>query len=605
VSLGTHRSLAELFLARVEQAPDKRAFSVPAPESYLELTWEQTRRRAFAIAGALVAAGLERGECCAILSSTRIEWILTDFGILCAGGATATLYPASTPDDCAYILENSAARWIFVEDLAQLEKLAPLRAKLSSLVQVVVFEGECPDPDVAVSLAEFEARGEEFNLEHPGRVERIARMLGGDDLATLIYTSGTTGRPKGVELTHDCWLAAGETIEHTQIVSPGDLQYMWLPLSHAFGKLLVAAQLAIGFESAIDGRIPHMMDNLPRVRPTFMAAAPRIFEKIYNRVVATAEHAGALRYAIFRWAVHIGRRISRLRQTGQEPGPFLSLQHRLAERLVFAPLRDRFGGRFRFFVSGSAPLSVEIAEFFHAAGLLIIEGYGLTESSAVGASNTLTRYRFGTVGQVHSTIQARIAEDGELLLKGRPIMRGYRGLPDETAEVLDADGWLHTGDIAEIESDGFVRITDRKKDLIKTSGGKYVAPQKLEGGLKARCPYISQVTIHGNNRNYCSALVTLDPDSIQPWAKERGLEGLSAEQLVARPEVVQLIERAVADLNASLASYETIKRFAILPRDFSVESGELTPSLKIKRRVVEEHYRDILDSFYAGSIRSV
>jgi len=607
LTLGSARSLAELFLARVEDAPDALAFTYPSGDDFASMAWRQSQQRVFALAGALLDMGLERGDRCAILSSTRIEWVLADLAILCAGGATTTVYPASTAPECAYILGNSAARLVFVEDEVQLAKILEVQGELPNLKRVVMIEGKSPhgtEPQV-MPLETFIAAGQRYIQKHPDSVEAAARHLGPDDLATLIYTSGTTGEPKGVELTHDCWLAAAEAIDQLDIVHPSDLNYLWLPLSHSFGKLLLAAQLRVGFQSVIDGRIPQLMDNLPRLRPTFMAAAPRIFEKMYNRIIATAENAGGLRYRIFRWAVGVGRQISHLRQDGQEPSSWLQLQYRLADRLVFAQLRERFGGRFRFFVSGSAPLAREIGEFFDAAGLLIIEGYGLTESSAVGASCTLKQFRFGTVGKPHAPISARIADDGELLLKGRPIMRGYHGLPEQTREVLDADGWLRTGDIAEFDERGMLRITDRKKDLIKTSGGKYVAPQKLENKLKSSCPYISNVLVHGNNRNFCSALVTLDLESLVSWRKEHGLDQLKDEALCENQSVIAMVERAVDTLNAQLSSYETIKRFAILPSDFTVESGELTPSLKVKRRVVEQKHRALLDSFYRGSISGV
>jgi long-chain acyl-CoA synthetase len=362
----------------------------------------------------------------------------------------------------------------------------------------------------------------------------------------------------------------------------------------------------VGFSTTVDGRIPKLVENLAEIRPTFMGAPPRIFEKVYNKIVTGAQEGGGLKWRIFSWAVGVGRKVSALRQKRQEPSGLLAVQHRVADKLVFSKLKERFGGRIRFFISGSAPLSREMAEFFHAADLLILEGYGLTESSAASCVNRPDTFIFGSVGQPLPGVEVKIAEeDGEILLRGRGIMRGYRNKPEETKETLTDDGWLRTGDIGELLPTGHVRITDRKKDLIKTSGGKYVAPQHIEGKLKSLCPYLSQVLVHGNNRNYCSALVTLDEESTKGWAEEHGLSGKSAAELAKHPDMQAAVQDAVNRLNKDLASYETIKRWSILPKDLSVEEGELTASMKVKRKAVEQKYKDVLDSFYEGSLKNV
>ncbi len=601
MSFDDARSLADLFLRRVALAPEDTAFAYPEGDGFRALSWRQTAQRAFAIAAGLRALGVAPGSCCAILSNTRLEWVLADLGITCAGAVTATVYPASTPDECAYILADSGCVAVFVEDRIQLAKLANVRARVPQLRAVVLIEGarEPGDGDDLLPLAELEARGAAQERAQPGEIERTARALGPRDLATRIYTSGTTGTPKGVELEHECWLGVADGIDSLCILRARDHQYLWLPLSHAFGKLLVAAQFRIGFSSSVDGRIPKLMENLERVRPTFMAAPPRIFEKLHGRVVLGAQQGGRLRAALFGWAMAVGRRVSVRRQAQRGLGPLLGLQRAIADRLVYSRLRARFGGRLRYFVSGSAPLSAEIGEFFDAMGLLILEGYGLTECGGAASVNRPEEFRFGTVGRVLKGVEYKLAEDGELLLRGRTLMRGYRNLPTETAEVLDAEGWLHTGDIASADELGRLAITDRKKDLIKTSGGKYVAPNKLESRLKSLSPYISQVVVHGDRRNFCSALITLDADTIAGWQKEHGLEGLSYAELTRHTEAIELVQQAVDDLNATLASYETIKRFVLLSRDLTVEEGELTPSMKVKRRVVEQKNRALLDSMYA------
>ncbi len=463
---------------------------------------------------------------------------------------------------------------------------------------MIVFDGPASDDGWVIDLAALMARGRERLAADPEAFERTARAVRPDQLATLIYTSGTTGRPKGVELTHDCWVYEAEGIAALGLLGEDDVQFLWLPLAHSFGKVLEAAQLAVGFRTAIDGRVDRIVDNLAAVRPTFVAAVPRIFEKVRARILAGAESGSAVKRRLFAWAMGVGQRVSALRQAGAGPRGALRWQHALAHRLVFSKIQARFGGRLRFFISGSAPLSKDLAEFFHAAGVLILEGYGLTETSAATFFNRPDAYRFGTVGRPLPGTEVRLApEDNEVLVRGRGVMRGYHHMPEATADCLTADGWLRTGDIGALD-DGFLRITDRKKDLIKTSGGKYVAPQALESRLKLACPYVSQVLVHGNNRHYCTALVALDPEAIAAWSRETGLGDLAYDDLVRHERVHALVAEHVARLNRELASFETLKRFAILPADLSVESGDLTPSLKLKRKAVEARYGALLDSLY-------
>ena len=589
----SHPSLAHLFLHRVEQTPDKVAFTYPdAEDQWQRLTWAETRQRVEAIARALRARGLGDEQRAGILSTTRIEWILADLGILCAGGATTTIYPSNTAEECAYILKDSDTRVVFVEDDSQVTKLREVRDQLPNLGLVVIFDGRA-DGDWVVRLEDLEAQGAALAKADEGDAfQAVVDGISPDRLATLIYTSGTTGQPKGVELIHDCWVFEGEAMIASNVFREDDLQFLWLPMSHSFGKVLEVACLQIGFTTAVDGRIPRIVDNLAVVRPTFMAAAPRIFEKVYNRVVTGAEDAGGLRLRIFRWALAVGRQVSALRQNGKEPSGLLALQNAIADRLVFSKLRGRFGGRVRFFISGSAPLSREMAEFFHACNVLICEGYGLTESSAASCVNLPHQFKFGTVGPALPGIEVKIAEgNGEILLRGRGVMRGYHNLPEQTADTLDSEGWLHTGDVGELDDDGMLKITDRIKDLIKTSGGKYVAPQEIEGKLKAACPYVEHVLVHGNARNFCSALVTLDADSMATVEEDVDIDAI--------------VQAAIDQVNGTMPSYATLKKFQIVPEPFTVEGGELTASLKVKRKVVEAKYGTVLDGFYKGALKSV
>lgn len=596
------QSVGQLFLWRVAQSPDREAFRKPEGDGWRSYTWAQTLDEVRVVSAGLRALGVQNEDRVAILSGTRLEWVFADLGILCAAGATTTIYPSSKGDECAYILKDCGARFLIAENLDQAEKIRKIRGECPALEKVITMEG-AGDGDFVITWADLAEKGKAWLAANAGEFEAVATSPGTASLATLIYTSGTTGNPKGVELTHDCWLYEGECIDAVKIISQEDVQYFWLPLAHSFGKVMEMAQLRIGFATAIDGRIEKIIDNLAAVQPTFMCAVPRIFEKVYNRVVGQAKEGGGLRYSIFNWALGVGKAASKVRQEGGEPGGLLGLQLAIANRLVFSKLQARFGGRMKFMISGSAPLSREMAEFFHAAGLLICEGYGLTETSAASFVNLPQKYRFGTVGFPLPGTELRIApEDGEILIKGRGVMRGYHGMAEATAECLGADGWFKTGDIGEVDKDGFLRITDRKKDLIKTSGGKYVAPQALEGKMKALCPYVSQLVVHGDNRNFCSALVAVDPEAITKWANDNGLTGKSYAEITADAKTHTMIEGYIAQLNKELPSYSTIKRFAILPKDLSVEDGELTPSQKLKRKFVEKKYKAILDDFYTGAM---
>jgi long-chain acyl-CoA synthetase len=592
-------SVGRMFLDRVEATPDVEAYRYPRDGEWMSLSWAEAKDRIWAISAGLISLGIEAEQRVAIASSTRIEWILADLGINCAGAATTTVYPNTAADDVGYILSDSGSRVVFAENHTQAAKVLEHRAKLDDLVKIVVFDGES-DGDLLITLADLEDMGAALLAERPNAVDDAVAAIEPEHLATLIYTSGTTGRPKGVRLVNDNWVYEGVAVEALNILSIDDLQYLWLPLSHSFGKALEMLQLRIGFASAVDGDLDRIVDNLGVIKPTFMAGAPRIFEKVHARVTTGVEAEGGAKAKIFGWAFGVGAKVSKLRQQGKEPSGALAFQHRLADKLVFSKIRDRFGGRVRFFISGSAALSKDIAEWFHAAGVVVAEGYGLTESSAATFVNRPEDVRFGTVGPPMPDTEVKIADDGEVLVKGPGIMRGYHGLAEQTAEVLGADGWLHTGDIGEVE-DGYLRITDRKKDLIKTSGGKYVAPQKVEVVFKAVCPYASQIVVHGDKRNYCTALITLDPDAMETWAEHNDHSGRAYEEIVALPEVREMISGHVDELNSRLERWETIKKFEILPHDLTVENGGLTPSMKVKRKAVEATYMEILDSMYESA----
>jgi long-chain acyl-CoA synthetase len=607
--MGSHpefKNLAELIHWRVAETPDKDAFYAPDGEDWRTYSWSEVGDRVSAIAAGLRAIGIEDEARVGILASTRVEWIFCDMGILCAGGATSTIYPSNTPEECAYIIIDSGTVALFAENDDQVAKILETRDTVPGLVTVINLDGHGSEDGFVITLSQLEEKGRAWLADNAKGLVEVAERLDASMLATLIYTSGTTGMPKGVELLHDCWLYTGKAMHDLGFLTPSDKQYLWLPMSHSFGKVLETALIYTGIPTAIDGRIDRIVANLSVLEPTFMAAAPRIFEKVYNKVVTGAQEGGGIKFGIFRWSIGVGQAASKVRQAGGEPSGFLALKYKIADKLVFSKLRSIFGGKIRFFISGSAPLSREMAEFFHAANMLILEGYGLTESSAASFVNRPDKYAFGTVGQALPGTEVKLdPADGEILMKSRGIMRGYYNQPEKTAETLTEDGWLRTGDIGEITKAGMLKITDRKKDLIKTSGGKYVAPQNLEGSLKALSPFISQVLVHGNKRNYCTALITLDADSIQGWADDNGLADRSYAEISTDPRAHALIEPFIEKLNENLARYETIKKFALLPVDFSIETGELTPSMKVKRKVVESKYMDTLDAFYKGAMAEI
>jgi long-chain acyl-CoA synthetase len=598
-------SVARMLTDRVAATPDAEAFRWPdsGDTGWESITWGRLGERVTEHAAGLLALGLRPEQRVIVYSATRVEWVLADLAVNVAAGATTTVYPSSQPEDVLHIVADSGAVIAFAEDEAKAAVLRELADRTPDLAYVVLLEGSSADGR-ELSLDDLAERGRTLLAENPSAVEDTVAAIEPENLATLIYTSGTTGRPKGVRLVQDNWTYEGAAIERLGILRPDDLQYLWLPLSHSFGKVLLAAQLQIGFASAVDGRIDKIVDNLAVVRPTFMAGAPRVFEKVHNRVIATVEAEGGIKAKLFAKAFETGRKHSAVLQRGGTPGPALRVAYAGADKVVLSKLRDRFGGRIRLFVSGSAPLSRDVAEWFHAAGLLVAEGYGMTESSAATTVNLPHRYRFGTVGPALPGTELRIAEDGELLVRGPGVMRGYHGLDEATAEALDADGWLHTGDIGEVDADGFLRITDRKKDLIKTSGGKYVAPGPIETSFPVLCGLASQFIVHGDGRNYVTALVTLDPDALRQWAETNGVAERDPAALARRDDVRAVVAAGVKELNAGLNRWETIKDFRILDHDLTVESGELTPSLKLKRRVVEQRYRSVLDEMYAANQRS-
>jgi len=600
------KNLSELIANRAAATPGAPAFMSKRGGRWQTSTWQDVYERAQELAHGLLSLGMQPGDRVAIIGNTREEWSLCDFGLLLAGGVTVPVYPSSLKDTVTFILRDSEASWVFLENEKQLAKLLASRQELTNVKHVVLWDGHAESNPQArecrgwiSTLHELLERGQVHAVKHKSRLTEIRDAVSSDSTATIIYTSGTTGNPKGVVIAHDAYTLGGTYSRGALPLSAADLQVLFLPLSHSFAKSIQMIGVKVGFCTAFAESIDKLADNCGEVRPTFLCAVPRIFEKVYAKVVSGAKEGGPLKWAIFQAALAAGIRVSRELQAGRKPQGLLALQYAVADKLVFSKLRARFGGRVRFFFSGSAPLSSDLAEFFHAAGMLILEGYGLTETNSMTSVNRLDRYKFGTVGQpLHPELKVRIAKDGEILTKGVTNLRGYYNRPDATQEAIDAEGWLHTGDIGEMDADGFITITDRKKDLIKTSGGKYVAPQMIEGLLKTD-PLISQAVVIGDQRKYVTALVALHLDVANKVISEAAASPPGdAQALLCHPVVTRRLQSKLDEINRKLGSWEQVKYFRVLPRELSEAEGELTPTLKVKRKVVAEHYRALIDSMY-------
>ena len=591
-------TLSQSILNRVAATPDAPAFGSPnADGTWRVRTWKEAGDEMARLAAGFLALGLQPEERVAIASNTRVEWVLADGGVMLAGGANTTIYPSTGEDDFAYIMNDSGSRFLVAEDQGQADKALSQGDKIPSLEKIILIDGQ-GDGDKVLSWAELEALGANALVADPLLVSRTVENIKAESLATLIYTSGTTGRPKGVMLPQSNWVFQGASMQALDVVQPDDVQFLWLPLAHSFGKVLLAAAYQVGFVTYIDGRVPKIVENLPVVQPTLMAGVPRIFEKIYQGANAKAKAGGGAKEKIFNWAFAATIDIKAKQRAGQNPGPTAGARLALADKLVFSKIQALTGGRMRVMISGSAALNGDVARWFDAAGLPIIEGYGLTENSAAGCVVRPDDMVFGSVGQPLPGTQVMIAEDGEVLLRGPHVMKGYWNLPEANAETLLPEGWLATGDIGELDDHGRLKITDRKKDLVKTSGGKYIAPGQIAAQFKVISALASNLVVQASDRNYATALISVDPEALQKFADENGLSG-DFETLTQSDAVRAALQEDIDTLNGQLNRWETIKKFTVLPRDLSEEDGELTASLKVKRNVVEKNFRDLIDAMYA------
>ncbi len=592
-------TLVEIFWDRVPRSGDRTAQKVKRHGQWVEISWRQYGEIVREIALGLLAVGLQKGEAVALLSESRGEWVHCDFGILSAGCVTIPIYPTYPADQVVYIVNDSEAKILIVEDQVQLDKARQVLGKMDRVERMVLIDGDPGGDPFIMNLERLRALGREKASELGPRLEERKHAIRPEDLATIVYTSGTTGPPKGVMQTHGNHAAMLRSVSQRAGASEGDTDLLFLPLAHTYARLESYIGVYLGLTTTFAENIDKVPENLREVSPTFIYSVPRVFERVYARIQAQIAAAPPFRQKIFRWALGVGRRMSQ-RQQAKRPVPLgLRLKRGLANALVFHKIHQALGGRLRFCVSGGAPLSREIAEFFHAVGILILEGYGLTECCPVLTANELEHFKFGTVGRAVPGVELRIARDGEILARGPNIAKGYFKKPEATAEAFDADGWFHTGDIGIIDQDGFLTITDRKKDLIVTAGGINVAPQLVENLLKTH-PLISQAMVYGDKRPYPVALIALNPEELARWAQGHGLEATDLAAAARDEEVRKFVARIVEEKNATLASYAQVKKFAIIPGDFTQDGGELTPTLKVKRKVVAEKYRDLIESLYAS-----
>jgi len=584
------RTIARLWRDAVAADRTNAAYLVEADGGWREVSWAEADERVRAYANGLLALGIRKADRFALLAQNSLDWALLDFALAHVGAIGVPVYANSSAKDVGYLLAHSEAVGVVCDDAGQRAKVEAVADEVPQLRHILTFD----------DLPGLAAQGRAFAEEHPTALDDAADLLDEDDLFTIIYTSGTTGPPKGCMLSHRNYFAMATVVDRmdTRYYLADDVMLLYLPLAHNYGRLMLLLGAHVGFTIAFLGDPLRVAEALPQVRPTLLPSVPRVFEKVHTAVLARFDVATGVKRRLVDWALPIGREVSRLESEGKQVPATLRTRHALADRLVFSKVREPFGGRLRMPGSGGAPLAKEIIEFFDGVGIRIAEGYGLTECTTACTTNRPDSYRFGSVGQPLPGCEVRIAEDGEILVRSETVFQGYFKDPEATARVLDEDGWLRTGDIGRLDGDGFLYVTDRKKDILVTAGGKNVAPQNIENDLKTS-KYVSQALVVGDRRPYVAALVTLDPVEIGRWASERGLPTDPAD-LAGNELVQELVQEIVDDVNRERSRFEQVKRFAVLPRDFTMEDGEVTPTLKLRRRAVIEHFEDAIESLYSS-----
>jgi long-chain acyl-CoA synthetase len=592
-------TIIDVFNRQVQRLSAKPVMQVKKQGRYVHITYGEAGQRVRDLSLGLLRLGMKQGEHVTLLSRNRPEFVLADLAILSAGAITVPIYPTLTADEAAYIIHHSGARILIADQPDQLEKVRRVKDRLPNLEHLVLFdEADQASPDWVMSFDAVAERGrqadESVNQQHQQWQSHLTR----DDVATIIYTSGTTGPPKGAMITHGNIMFVCESMQQafSHLIRGDEVHLSYLPLAHALERMATLGEIFLGGTVGFAESLETVGENLREVAPTTIVGVPRVYEKIHAGIMAAVSQSSPRKQRLFHWALSVGRAMKEAERGRRPAGLWLKLQYALVRRLVFDRIKARFGGRARYCVSGAAPLSKEIAEFFDSLNLTILEGYGATETCGPATINRVENPRFGAVGPPLPGVEIKIAEDGEILLKGGNVFKGYFKDPEATRQAL-RDDWYYSGDVGRIDDAGRLIITDRKKDLIITSAGKNIAPQNLENFFKT-CEYINQFVVIGDRRNYLTALVTLSPEAIVPFAQREGISYRDVSELAAHPQVRQLLERCLAEKNAKLAGFEQIKKFTVLDADFSIESGELTPTLKVKRKVVNEKYRDVIDAMY-------
>jgi long-chain acyl-CoA synthetase len=583
------RTIARLWQDAVAAARSGPAYLVESEDGWSEVSWADADELVRAYANGFLARGVHKGDNVALLARNSLDWALVDFALAQVGAVGVPVYASSSARDVGYLLAHSEAVAIVCEDATQLAKVEEVSAELASLQHVLTFH----------DLEGLAAHGRDFAQANPTALDDASNAIAEEDLFTIIYTSGTTGPPKGCMLSHRNYYAMASVVDRMEetYYHPDDVMLLYLPLAHNYGRLMLLLGAHVGFTIAFLADPLRVAEALPQVRPTLLPSVPRVYEKVHSAVLARFDAATGTKRRLIDWALPIGREVSRRQGAGENIPAGLRAKQRIADRLVFSKVREPFGGRLRMPGSGGAPLAKEIIEFFDAMGLRITEGYGLTECTTACSTNRPDEYRFGSVGRPLPGFEVRIADDGEIEMRSETVFQGYYKDPEATAAVLGQDGWLKTGDIGVLDEDGFLHITDRKKDILVTAGGKNVAPQNIENDLKTST-YVSQALVIGDARPYVAALITLDPAEIGRWAAGEGIE-VDVAALARDERVRGLLQGVVDDVNRERSRFEQVKRFAILPRDFTMEAGEITPTLKVRRRAVQEHFGAEIDALYA------
>jgi long-chain acyl-CoA synthetase len=586
------KTLADLLPLAAQAYGDMPAVRYKDGDQWVDRSFAEVLEIVRPLALGLAELGVAKGDRVSILGNTRPEWTYFDFAALSIGATVVPIYQTNSPEECRYVLENSDAKVVVVEDDEQLEKIREVRDRLPQLEQIVRMTGSSDD---ALSIEDLAAKGAGGDQ---ARWESLYSAVTPADICTFIYTSGTTGPPKGCIISHGNYRSMLDMVNETSVIEGEDVSYLYLPLAHSFALLIQLGSFDLGATLAYWERDPlKILPNLAELKPTYFPSVPRIFEKIYTAANSGVEKEGGLKQRIFNWAIGVGAKMREVERSGRKPGFLLSRQYAFADDKVLSKIRNLFGGKLRLAVSGAAPINPEILRFFDAAGVLVLEGWGMTETSTAATISSPDDFKVGTIGKPFPGCEVRIADDGEILVKGPNVFQGYHKNEEATKETI-VDGWLHTGDIGEIDSDGFIKITGRKKDIIITAGGKNITPANLEADIKQH-PLVSQCVVVGDRQPYLVALVTLDPEEAAAYAKERGLS-VSPEELAANPEVKASIEAHVEEINKNYARVEQVKKIAILKQDLSQETGELTPTLKVKRAVVTAKHEGEIDALYAS-----